>query len=74
MKFNLPSNNPRTHLPNLTTLQTRSTPGGEFYRSVEEAARRKQALIAQMDERRASTRAGLQARRAVLRPAAALRT
>ena len=59
MKFNLPPRNPRAD----TAAPTPTLSGG-LYRSTDEAVRRKQALIAQMEERRSIARAARPALRA----------
>lgn len=47
---------------------------GEFYRSPEESARRKKALVTQMEERRLRAKAALQARSQAGRPGIKIRT
>lgn len=59
MKFNLPPRNPRADTAPPTPAPTLS---GGLYRSADEAIRRKQALIAQMAERRTIARAARLAR------------
>lgn len=59
MKFNLPPRSPRAEAPHAHA----ATLKGEFYLSAEDAARRKQAILAQAEQGRMLAKAALHAGR-----------
>lgn len=59
MKFNFPPRSPRTEAPHAHAATLKS----EFYLNAEEAARRKQAILAQVEQARMLAKAALHAGR-----------